>query len=143
MKVLLLCCLASLSSIAAQGQSIAESHVAANVPDRENFAALLKRDVEAYLATTVGKAVKVEFELLRDGPTQTGVAYPKFYAWIRAFSGTDLVTEGAVRLAAIEKKRFEVTDYLSSTEIRSDPHRIETVFPRPLVDKIRSKAGVK
>jgi hypothetical protein len=143
MRLLFSVFLAAALTIAASGQSIAESHIAAHVPDREAFVSLLKRDAAAYLATVVGKSVKVEFELLREAPTQSGVAYPKFYAWVRAYSDAEVVTEGAMRLAAIEKKRFEVTDYLSSSEIRSAPARIEAVFPRALLKKIRAKAGVK
>jgi len=143
MKTLLGICLALSSPVVAPSQSMAGSHIAANVPDGDDFAPLLKRDVAAYLEPVVGGKVTVEFELLRDGPTQSGAAYPKFYAWIRAYSDGKIAAEGAVRAAAVEKKRFEVTHYFSKAEIARDPHRIDAVFPQALLAKIRSKAGVK
>ena len=128
----------------AVGQSITDSHVQAHVPDAKDFRAYFIRDASAYLTKKAGKPVAADYELLRDGPTQSGVAYPKFYAWVRATDGDKrLVFEGAMRLAAIEKKRFEVTDFLTKQEIVAAPTRIEEMFPRLLLPKIREKAGIK
>ncbi len=44
-----------------------------------------------------------------------------------------------MRLAAIEKKYFDVTDFLSITEIKNNPEAIYKVFPRPVCDKIMAK----
>lgn len=79
--------------------------------------------------------------MLRDGPTQAGVAYPKFYVWVRVFEGASVVDQGAVRLAAIEKREFQVTDFLSERTIRADPKVIYRVFPAPVCDRINGKLG--
>ena len=116
--------------------SIAESHIEGNVPDAANFNAFLVRDLEAYFRALMKKPMKVTYELLRDGPTQTGIAYPKYYAWVRAIEGKKTIAEGAVRLAAVQKKYFEVTDFLSVGEMRRDSKAIFHVFPKAVGDKI-------
>ena len=106
-------------------QDIQRSHIEANVPGPGEFEKLLKRDLASYFAQARKKKnLPVEFELLRDGPTQSGVSYPKFYAWVRIAGGKSPEDRGAVRLAAIEKKRFEVTVSCSSNsqrDLRSYP----------------------
>ncbi|KQV50348.1 hypothetical protein ASC95_13275 [Pelomonas sp. Root1217] len=79
--------------------------------------------------------------MLRDEPTQSGVAYPKYYAWVRYKVGVMKQQQGAVRLAAIDKLRFEVTDFLSAAVIKADSQAVERVFPRPLVPMILARAA--
>ena len=122
-------------------ESVDESHLRANVPDAKDFDNFLKRDLAAYFKGGREGTVAVEYELLRDGPTQTGVAYPKFYAWVKARKNGRLFAEGAARVAAVEKKRFEVTDFLSRADAARDPDRIYRIFPREVGDKIRRKVG--
>src|SRR5690242_21832060 len=62
--------------------SLALSHIEAHVPSEREFDAFLTRDLEHYFTTKEKKNVTVTYELLRDMPTQTGIAYPKFYAWV-------------------------------------------------------------
>jgi hypothetical protein len=62
---------------------VAQSHIDANVPSAEQFHSLLKRDLQAFFSNRHGSSVTVSYELLRDGPTQTGIAYPKYYAWVK------------------------------------------------------------
>jgi hypothetical protein len=50
--------------------------------------------------------------------------------------------EGAARVAAFERQRFEVTDYLSRATIVVKPKALEDVFPMPVCERIRSKLGV-
>jgi hypothetical protein len=119
--------------------SIAESHIQANVPEAADFDKFMLRDLEAYFTKQIGQTVNVKFEFLREGPTQTGVAYPKFYLWVRLTDKNKSVQEGAVRVAAIEKKRFEVTDYMGASEIKKSPEAVYRVFPRPVGDKILTK----
>ena len=119
--------------------TIAESHIQANVPEATDFDKFMLRDLEAYFTNQTGHAVQVKFEFLREGPTQTGVAYPKFYLWIRLTDKNKSEQEGAVRVAAIEKKRFEVTDYMKASEIKKNPDAIYRVFPRPVGNKILEK----
>lgn len=117
--------------------NVAASSIQANVPAAPKFGRLLTRDLTAYFAKSTGKGVTVKYEPLRDGPTQTGVSFPKFYVWVRVSRGGKQIGEGAARVAAVEQKRFEVTDYLSRVVMQGDPDQIYQVFPRPVADKIR------
>ena len=54
-----------------------------------------------------------------------------------------LKTEGAVRVAAVEQKGFDITHFLSAQEIARSPKTVSGIFPAPLVDKIIQKAGHK
>jgi hypothetical protein len=102
-----------------------QSHIDENVPAPPDFDKFLRRDLAAYFAQErKRKDLPLELELLRDGPTQSGVAYPKFYVWVRIAGGKTPADRGAVRVAAIEKKRFEVTDFLSEQNIGTEPDRI-------------------
>jgi len=122
---------------------VQRSNIEANVPPAAEFAALLKRDLEAYFKAAQSQAARVEHDLLRDGPTQSGVSYPKFYVWVRVFDGAALVNQGAVRLAAIDRKRFDVTTFMSAEAIREDPAGLYKVFPAPVCEKIRAKMDTR
>ncbi len=126
----------------AQIPGVAESHIAANVPNTNDFRPFLVRDLAAHLKPLLGEGIAVDYELLRDGPTQTGIAYPKFYLWVTATKPDKTVVDGAARVAAIDKKKFEVTDFLTRGEIAAKPDSIATVFPQLLLDTIRKKAGI-
>ena len=123
-------------------ESIARSHIEANVPDNKHFEEYLKRDLTAFFKKTIGKDVDVEYELLREGPTQTGIAFPKFYAWVIVRERNAVIEQGAVRLAAIEKKRFDVTHFLPSSDIQKND-AASNIFPADVVKKIYLKAGRK
>jgi hypothetical protein len=142
---LLLLFLLGLQPIWASSQpSIQRSHIEANVPPAESFDLFLKRDLLAYLrANGYAKATGVEYVLLRNQPTQSGLSYPKYYVWISARAGGAILVEGAVRLEAIDRTHFEVTHLQSSEEIRGNPGRVGEVFPSPLVSDIRNRAGVR
>ena len=124
---------------APQGGSLAESHIRANVPDEKDFDKFLKRDLEKHFKGTKQKSVIVEYELLRDGPTQSGIAYPKFYAWVTVRDGATVVDQGAVRVAAVQKKFFDVTHFVSEADIKRAPAALDGIFPRPVADKIRER----
>ena len=127
----------------AQIPGVAESHIAANVPSTNDFRPFLIRDLTAYLKPTHGDKLTVDYELFRDGPTQSGVAYPKFYLWLRATNAEKSVIEGVVRVAAIGKKWFEISDFVPRAEIVSRPDAVRRIFPAALIEKIHTKAGVK
>jgi len=74
----------------------------------------------------------------REGPTLPGIAYPKFYVWVR-IDKAGSVEEAAARIAAMDQVRFEVTDYLSKEDILSNPAAIDSVFPQAVCEKIRLK----
>jgi hypothetical protein len=137
----LLLCLAFVACCRSQNplDPIAKSHIEGNVPKGESFDEYLKRDLNSYFCGAA-KDCRVEYEFLRDGPTQTGIAYPKYYLWARCLKGGTVATEGAVRLAAVEQKGFDITHFLARDQIAASPEKVASIFPVPLVDKIVEKA---
>jgi hypothetical protein len=113
--------------------------VDANVPKGTLFGEYLQRDLETYFCGGA-KECRVEYVLLRDGPTQVGVSYPKYYLWFRSYKGKVLNNEGAVRVAAVEQKRFDVTDVLFREQILETPSIVTSIFPTALADKIVQSA---
>jgi hypothetical protein len=138
-SALLLCFLATVLACRSQ---LADSHIEANVPKGALFDEYLKRDLNAYFCAD-SKDCTVEYELLREGPTQTGISYPKYYLWARCLRKKTVEREGALRVAAIEQKRFDVTNFLSRDDISKSPEEVGSVFPAALVDKVIQKARAK
>ena len=119
---------------------IQKSHIDANVPDSTDFEKFLWRDLAEYFSTTRNRKVtSLEYEPLRQGPTQSGVSYPKFYLWVRIAGGKNPQDRGVVRVAAIEKKRFEVTDFVSEETILKDFDKLYGVFPAAVCETIKGK----
>ena len=128
----------------AQPKDMAEiqrSHIEGNVPNEADFDIYLGRDLEAYFSS-FGDNITLKYQLLRDGPTQSGVSYPKYYIWVQVFEGSNIVQESAARVAAIEKKRFEVFDFLSKSSLQKNPNSAAQVFPAALLAKISQLSGV-
>lgn len=116
---------------------VRESHIDANVPAGADFDRIMRRDLEAYFAGTSARPIAaLDYQLLRDGPTQSGLAYPKYYVWVVVQHGADSVQEGAVRLQAMDRERFEVTHFLSRDEIASNRSGLRSVFPEPVCVRI-------
>ena len=111
------------------------SHAGADVPPSREFDADLRRDLRSYF-----QGAAVAYELLRNEPTQSGIAYPKYYAWVRATTPDGAVREGAVRLSAVDRKHFEVSDFVTADAIRANPDAVEQIFPAPLCPIIRERA---
>lgn len=109
------------------------SHIEGNVPDANHFEAYLRRDLEAYFG---GRPVT--FEYLRRGPTQSGVAFPKYYFWVgvRDLKSKQLWQEGAVRVAAVARTHFEVTTFMSLKDLKLAPEQAAEVFPKPVAEEI-------
>src|SRR5262249_39636124 len=84
----------------------------------------------------------IEFEMLREGPTQSGVSYPKFYVWVRIAGGRSIDDRGAVRVAAIDRERFDVTDFLSERAILTEPTRRYRIFPESVCVRIEQKLNI-
>lgn len=116
-------------------RDIQKSHIEANIPDQFQFDSLLKRDLEKHFSIK-SKQVLVKWEFLREGPTQSGVAYPKYYLWTKIYADDKLSKEGAVRVAAIDGIRFDITDFVSIKEINNHSQDIYTIFPRAVCEKI-------
>jgi len=129
--------------VAAQFE-LQQSHIEANVPPAESFDGFINRDLLAYFkASGTPGATTVTYKPLRNGPTQSGVSYPKYYLWVKVLTGSKLSQEGAVRVAAIERTHFDVTNFMSKTQIQSAPAEVGNVFPAALVPSVLSLAGVK
>jgi hypothetical protein len=127
----------------ARAQSdLQRSHIEANVPPPAEFDRLLQRDLLSFFKQSMGSNItSVEVQPLRSGPTQSGVSYPKFYLWVSVIAGSSVQEAGAVRVAAIERTRFEVTDYLSATSIKHDTDAVAAVFPAALIPAIQQRAA--
>ncbi|HEY4370062.1 MAG TPA: hypothetical protein VGN07_22715 [Steroidobacteraceae bacterium] len=142
-------CVILLAAVAAQARGpeavlsdIQRSHIEGNVPVSKDFDSFLHRDVAAYFRSAIKiENPTIEIELLRNGPTQSGVAYPKYYAWVVVKAENREVAEGALRVAAIDEARFEVTDFLSKSSIRSSPASVSAAFPASLVGSVIERAS--
>ena len=119
------------------------SHISANVPPDANFMMLLQRDVRAYLVANRLPSKSVEIEPLRKGATQSGVSYPEYYMWIRAVDKAGHHIEGAMRVAAIDRVRFDITDFTPAASIRSDPTLLASIYPVLIIPAIRQRAGAE
>ena len=132
---------------AALGTALAQpfvqsSHIAANVPDASEFERLLQRDLVAYFRSNGQANVdRVEYELLRETATQSGVSHPKYYAWVKPLAAEVALADGAVRLAAIERTKFEVTNFISRSQIQNSRASVDAVFPAALVPAIMRRAS--
>ena len=122
---------------------VQQSHIEANAPDEAEFDRLLLRDLATFFEPLGPPNSTVSYELLRKGATQSGVAYPKYYLWVVQRLGTSIVRQGAIRVAAIDKWSFSVTDFLSDEDIRANPDKVEEIFPAALVDAIKARVAGK
>lgn len=113
-----------------------------NLPQPPSFAPYLQRALLNYFRRSgLSSATSIEYTLLREGPTQAGVAQPKFYAWVQVKSGNALLQQGAVRLATHHSGEFEVVDFLSAQQIRFNKRAVSSVFPAALVPVLRERAN--
>lgn len=119
------------------------SHISENVPPDASFMMLLQRDVRAFLVANKLPAASVEMKALRKGATQSGVSYPKYYVWIRAADKAGHRIAGAMRVAAIERVRFEVINFTPADSIKSDPASLASIYPALLIPVIRQHAAAE
>jgi hypothetical protein len=119
---------------------IRESHISANVPDQMQFSVIPTRDLNSYFSQKLGSQADVKYQLLRDHPTLSGVAFPKFYAWVTVDSlqSERKIEEGAVRLAAVDKASFSVTDFVSLDDIKTRPDDLKKIFPAEVIERIKT-----
>ena len=130
-----------LTSLNATAQSTQQSHLEANLPNTfEEFKIILNRDLQKHFSEKLKTEVDVVASLLRTAPTQSGVSYPKFYAWVEILKSNRIFRAGAVRVVAKDKVRVEVTHFYSEDDIKKQPKSIEQVFPLALCDEIRARA---
>lgn len=104
------------------------------------FDARLQRGLREHF----GPAGRIESSLLRDTPTQSGAAWPKYYAWVRVLGNDPLQPprEGAARLADIDGEAIEVTHFVAAQQIRAEgAAAIDRIFPAALVPRILALAS--
>jgi hypothetical protein len=102
--------------------------------------AALAEALNNYLAPSLGADLRVEYALLRDIPTQVGVAVPKYYVWFVARQQGQVVAEGAARIAALSDDEFTILNLVSRSDILDDPAQLERIFPTALVPDIERRA---
>jgi hypothetical protein len=123
-------------------REIQQSHISSNLPDTfQEFQKILERDLEKYFLAKLNRQVEIQYKLLRKAPTQSGVAYPKFYAWVNVRENNKIVESGAVRLASIDKTKIEVTNFVSKKKILKNPDILNSIFPSSLCEGIIKKAN--
>ena len=131
----------SESEVRTTMSKIQQSHIEANVPEAKDFQKFLSRDLQKYFGGLLKRRVRVKFELLRSGPTQSGVSYPKYYAWVKIYGADQqLIEQGAVRIAAEDKTDFSITDFWNVQKIRGEQKNLELVFPENLCGLIIGKS---
>jgi hypothetical protein len=122
-------------------KDIQRSHIEAGVPSNKDFSRFLERDLLLYFRGELKDKLKVEYQLLRNGPTQSGVSYPKFYAWVRVYqSHNHLPLTGAVRMNAVGKTHFEITTFITTEQICKYPSKVGQDFPAALCPAILNRA---
>lgn len=124
-------------------QDISNSHIEADTPRQDLADEYLTRDLTLFFSQKYNKEVVVSYEMLRNGATQSGVAYPKYYIWASVDSKDTKIplVSGAARVAAIEQSKFEVTDFVSMVDIKKDPEQLEQIFPAAIIPKIQERAS--
>jgi hypothetical protein len=102
----------------------------------------LAQELATYLEPDFGDTLTVEYELLRDIPTQVGVAVPKYYVWLIATEGDAVLVEGAARVAAEDAETFTVLNFVSQQSIQEKPDQLDSIFPAALIPAIETRAGL-
>lgn len=121
-------------------EELHQANIEGNTPSEANFHAFLNRDLNTYFQKNY-KGSHTTYELLKNEATQVGVGYPHFYVWVKVFHGNSIITQGAIRLNAMDKTDFYVTHFVSTSQIMSNPKIIESILPPSTWDKAWHKAG--
>ncbi len=99
------------------------SHINTKAPDRfETFNKILTRDLTNFFVNYTGRHITIKYDLLRNKPTQAGVADPKFYIWVKIFNSGNLIDSGAVKVAMVTRTRAEVTNFIPKKQIIPQSH---------------------
>ena len=91
----------------------------------------------------------VTCEFLRNGPTVTGIAWPKYYLWISIFNSNtyDLAADGAIRLALLgyeeATRKVDITDYVCFNNEKQNKEDFTRVFPQAVCEKIFYRNNIK
>lgn len=98
--------------------------------------ALVERDLRQYFADTLQRTdlSRVDLEALGEGPA---AKVAKLYYWVRVYDQKRVkVAEGAVRVATVDRKTFEVTHFIARRRVRSEPELLQKIFPLALHEPI-------
>jgi hypothetical protein len=114
-------------------------HLDEQIPPKEDIERLMQRDLVAYFTKAGEPPATVQYELFRKGPTLAGVSSPKYYAWVIVGDPASPTSRGAVRMAAKDGQRFDVMNFFTVDQIRSDPAALERVFPKSVIAAIQEK----
>jgi hypothetical protein len=106
-----------------------QSHIDANVPPDSLFDRFLRRDLAKYFRPSLGPDLTVQFDLLRRGPTQVGIGYPKFYLSVQITRDRQLLKKGYVCVAAMEREEFFITAFIPQAAVLADSTVLDSVFP--------------
>ena len=136
---LLVCAWVLLGCVDQAAKNNQASHIAGNAPKAADFETFLHRDLTSHFKSIHGGELEVQYEFLREGHTQSGTSYPKYYLWVKVIQSGSTIEEGAVRCAAIGTTHFEVTDFLTKTSLLTDPSQAAFVFPAPVCDRLAEK----
>lgn len=129
--------LGSMRPATAQLGDVQRSQIEGNTPPAASFDSFLTRDLLAYFKTHDAKVNRVEWKFLRQGAIQSGVSYPKSYVWARLYHSQQFLGSGAVRVEAVDKKEFLVTDYVPRASVQKNPRVIDSIFPALVCIRIR------
>jgi hypothetical protein len=122
---------------------ISIGHIEANAPDEAHFDALLTSSLETYCRDMAGgKPVTVRYAMLRDGPTQAGLGFPKYYVWVEVFDGPSRIVQGAAKAVGIDRQTLEITDFFSEATIANLPLSLYRTFPKAVADASMARAGL-
>ncbi len=116
---------------------IQKSHIEANVLPTDLFDSCMQRDLSSYFSKEFNGNVTVDYQMLRDSPTQAGLSWPKYYVWVIIKKQGIIKGKGAARVAAINKERFEVFQFISAEDIENNSTQLNEYFPQSLHGKIK------
>jgi hypothetical protein len=122
-------------------RKIQRAHLDAQIPPKADFDRLMSRDLSAYFTKSGEPPAKVSYEMFRKGPTLAGVSSPKYYAWVTVGDSKTSPVSGAVRLKAVDGQRFEVMEFFTVDQIRSNHTALERVFPKSVIADIDEKVS--
>lgn len=124
-------------------RALSASHLGDHVPLPAQFDPIVRRDLRSHFSRQFHGDVTVQYVLLDKSPSQSGVSYPHFYAWVDVYQGRTVQFSGAVRLNAVNRKQFVVNGQQDAASILVNKLETESLFPKSLWSKIRTRAATR
>lgn len=128
----------------AMSKAVQFSRVDTPVPAfKEQLLALIDSGVKKYFSRENRPKVNVTSELLRIGPSQSGVSYPKYYTWVHVYESNSMTYDGTVRVEVIEQQKSPVTHNCHSNGDSTTPRSAgEHNFKGPYERDLCSSLGI-